>query len=141
MSGGEVLLLKVCLKCLKSQEFRPKTGQPSIYRDTLSNRAVGQKSRAPDAPTHRHRKHSAVSGYQISPRVLHVQSSAVVSTNSGRSSAFHRTHHTWCPMWSSKLPEFGNVHRTRPTQHHRTRHHVLCSPALLPRATSAGTGR
>jgi hypothetical protein len=79
--------------------------------------------------------------HQILPRVLCVQSTTVISMNTGRSGAFHRTHHTRCPMRSSKLPELGNAHRTRPTQHHRTRHRVLCSPALLPRATSAGTGR
>jgi hypothetical protein len=45
-----------------SQERSPKTSQTSIYRDTPSNRAVGQKSGAPDAPTHRHRTHSAASG-------------------------------------------------------------------------------
>jgi hypothetical protein len=44
-----------------SQERGPKTGQTYIYRDTPSNRAVGQKSRAPDALTHRHRMHSATS--------------------------------------------------------------------------------
>jgi hypothetical protein len=79
--------------------------------------------------------------HQISPRVLRVQSSTVISANTGRSSAFHRTHHMRCPMRSNKLLELRNAHRTRPMQHHRTRHHVLCSLALLPRATSAGIGR
>jgi hypothetical protein len=77
--------------------------------------------------------------HQILPRVLHIQSSTVISPNTGRSSAFHRAHHTRCPMRSSKLPELENAHRTRQTQHHRTRHRVLCSPALLPRTMSAGT--
>jgi hypothetical protein len=79
--------------------------------------------------------------HQISPHFLRVQSSTVVSANSGRSSAFHRTHHTRCPMRSSKLPESRNAHWTRQTQHHRMRHYVLCSLALLSHATSAGTRR
>jgi hypothetical protein len=41
---------------------RPPLSQPTpIYRDTPSNRAVGQNSRAPNAPTHRHQTHLAVS--------------------------------------------------------------------------------
>jgi hypothetical protein len=78
--------------------------------------------------------------HQILPRVSHIQSSMAVSVSTGCSGAFHRTHHTRCPMRSSKLPELRNAHRTCPTQHHRTRHRFLCSPALLPCATSAGTG-
>jgi hypothetical protein len=45
-----------------SQERGLKTGQTCIYRDTPSNTVVGQKSGAPDAPTHRHQMHSAAFG-------------------------------------------------------------------------------
>jgi hypothetical protein len=42
---------------------RPPLSQPTpIYRDTPSNRAIGQNSRAPNTPTHRHRTHSAAFG-------------------------------------------------------------------------------
>jgi hypothetical protein len=62
MSGREYAQLKRMLGCQNIQERAPLAGQTCIYRDTPSNRAVGQKSGAPDAPTHRPRMHSAASG-------------------------------------------------------------------------------
>jgi hypothetical protein len=62
MSGREYAKLKRMLGCQKIQERDPLADQTCIYRDTPSNIAVGQKSGALDAPTHRHRTHSAASG-------------------------------------------------------------------------------
>jgi hypothetical protein len=62
MSEREYAKLKRMLGCQNVQECIPLADQTCIYRDTSSNRAVGQKSGAPNAPTHRHRTHSAASG-------------------------------------------------------------------------------
>jgi hypothetical protein len=62
MSGREYAQLKSMLGCQNVQERVLLAGQTCIYRDTPSNRVVGQKSGAPDVPTHRHRTYSAASG-------------------------------------------------------------------------------
>jgi hypothetical protein len=62
MSEREYAQLKSMLGCQNVQERVPLAGQTCIYRDTPSNRVVGQKSEAPDAPTHKHRMHSAAFG-------------------------------------------------------------------------------
>jgi hypothetical protein len=140
MSEREYAQLKRMLGCQNVRELLPLAGQHLYIEIPLLIESLGKIwgyrtlrrtriGRTPQCPVH-----------QISPRVSHVQSSTVVLVSTGHSGAFHRTHHTRCPMRSSKLPELGNAHRTRLTHHHRTRHRVLCSPALWLRATSAGTG-
>jgi hypothetical protein len=62
MSGESSLAQSMSQVFKISQERDPKTGQTCIYRDTPSDRTIGQKSGARDASTHRHRTHSAASG-------------------------------------------------------------------------------
>jgi hypothetical protein len=99
-----------------SQERGPKTSQTCIYRDTPSNRAIGQKTRAPDAPTHRHRTHSAASGAPDLATCL------ARSKFNGRFSEHwtRPTPSTQHPMHSSKQPETIFAHRMRPTVGQRT---------------------
>jgi hypothetical protein len=81
-----------------------------IYRETSSNRAVGQKSGAPDAPTHRHRTHSVASGAPDLAMCL------ARSKFNGHFSE-HRTRSTPStqrPIHSSKQPKTIFAHRTRP---------------------------
>jgi hypothetical protein len=89
-----------------------------IYRDTPSNRAVGQIKGAPDAPTPMHRTHPTASGAPVATTCLcsfKDQQSIHQLPDVSDACAQH-------PMRFSKGPEPVLTHRARPTARHEELH-------------------